>query len=331
MTQYETIIGLETHIQLNTESKIFCSCKADSWGDPPNTNICPICTGQPGAKPMLPNKEAVEKVLAIALMLGCKVNDSLVFQRKHYDWPDLPKGYQDTQSGAYSVPLAENGIFEGIRIRELHVEEDPAAWNPETGAIDYNRSGLPLVEIVTEPDFRSAEQVEEWLKTLILTLSYIKALDKNAGIKADVNVSVGRGERVEIKNLSQKIQCDKNLIISTKLHKPITNTFDALLLLDLDLMILGTTNEEYSAYAEKIRQEYKFVPLFLYRKKRKEVLQKFLNTKRIYLTDYFFKNFEEKARENIQHEIKKKLFLLSKNKSICLYKSGSPIVEGIIS
>ena len=95
----------------------------------------------------------------------------------------------------------------------------------------------------------------------------------------------------------------ESLIISTKLHKPLSNTFDALLLLDLDLMILGSTNEEYSTYAEKIRQEYKFVPLFLYKKKRKEVLQKFLATERIYLTDYFLKNFEEKARENIQHEI----------------------------
>jgi len=157
---------------------------------------------------MLPNAEAIKKVIQIGLMLGCKINSvegkngkKLVWQRKHYDWPDLPKGYQITMSGAYSMALAENGEFEGIRIRGIHLEEDPAAWDPETGTIDYNRSGLPLVEIVTEPDFSDAEDVEKWLKALILTLSYIKAIDKNAGIKVDVNVSTG-GERVEIKNLS---------------------------------------------------------------------------------------------------------------------------------
>jgi aspartyl-tRNA(Asn)/glutamyl-tRNA(Gln) amidotransferase subunit B len=142
-------------------------------------------------------------------MLNCKINTKdkgkvLVWNRKHYSWPDLPKGYQDTISGAYSIPLAESGVFEKIKIRECHLEEDPASWNPETGCIDYNRSGLPLIEIVTEPDFENAEQVESWLKELILTLSYIKAVDKNAGIKADVNISLPelKGERVEIKNIN---------------------------------------------------------------------------------------------------------------------------------
>ncbi len=138
-------------------------------------------------------------------MLNCKINTAeeknLVWNRKHYDYPDLPKGYQDTISGAYSVPIGEKGYFEGIRIREAHLEEDPASWNPETGFVDYNRSGLPLIEIVTEPDFSNAEEVELWLKKLLLTLSYIKAIDKNAGLKADVNISTG-GERVEIKNIS---------------------------------------------------------------------------------------------------------------------------------
>lgn len=155
---------------------------------------------------MLPNEEAIKKIIQIALILDCNINTiekgkKLVWQRKHYDWPDLPKGYQNTISGAYSVPVGEAGKFESIGIREVHLEEDPAAWNPETGCVDYNRSGLPLVEIVTEPEFDNSEKVEEWLKKLILTLSYIKAVDKNAGLKADVNVSTG-GERVEIKNLT---------------------------------------------------------------------------------------------------------------------------------
>jgi aspartyl-tRNA(Asn)/glutamyl-tRNA(Gln) amidotransferase subunit B len=196
-------IGLEIHGYLVTREKLFCRCAANyKAGIKPNTNICPVCCGYPGAKPMLPNAEAFRKIIAIALMLNCKLSEKyLIWQRKHYDWPDLPKGYQDTISGAYSVPVGYNGEFLGIRIREVHLEEDPAAWNPETGCIDYNRCGLPLIEIVTEPDFNSAKQVREWLKQLIITLAYIKALQKDAGIKADVNISTG-GERVEIKNVN---------------------------------------------------------------------------------------------------------------------------------
>lgn len=199
-------IGLEIHGYLQTKEKLFCRCKAERHTKKENINICPVCTGQPGCKPMLPNEEAIKKIIQIALMLNCSINTieknkKIIWQRKHYDWPDLPKGYQDTCSGAYSVPLGETGKFENIGIREVHLEEDPAAWNPETGCIDYNRSGLPLVEIVTEPDFKSEIEAENWLNTLILTLSYINAIDKNAGLKADVNVSTG-GERVEIKNLT---------------------------------------------------------------------------------------------------------------------------------
>ena len=199
-------IGLEIHGYLQTKEKLFCRCKAERHVEKENINICPVCTGQPGCKPMAPNAEAIKKLIQIALIMNCSVNTleknkKIAWQRKHYDWPDLPKGYQDTGSGAYSVPLGEKGKFENISIREVHLEEDPAAWNPETGCIDYNRSGLPLVEIVTEPDFTTELEVEKWLNTLILTLSYIKAVDKNAGLKADVNVSTG-GERVEIKNLT---------------------------------------------------------------------------------------------------------------------------------
>ncbi len=209
--QVKPKIGLEIHGYLQTNEKLFCRCKAVRHSKKqeikPNTYICPICTGQPGSKPMLPNAEAIKKLIQISLILNCKINTAeknkkLVWNRKHYNWPDLPKGYQDTISGAYSVPVSENGGFENIRIRECHLEEDPAAWNPQTGCIDYNRSGLPLVEIVTEPDFKNANEVELWLKQLLLSLSYIKAVDKNAGIKSDVNVSVNNGERVEIKNVS---------------------------------------------------------------------------------------------------------------------------------
>jgi len=196
-------IGLEVHGYLLTKEKLFCNCKAEHGLKKvsPNMNICPICTGQPGAKPMLPNSSAIKKILQIGLMLNCKINKQFLWQRKHYDWPDLPKGYQTTISGSYSIPVGEKGNFLGIKIREVHLEEDPAKWDPTTGCIDYNRSGMPLVEIVTEPDFKSAEQVSLWLKQLLLSLSYIKALDKDSGIKSDVNVSL-YGDRIEIKNVN---------------------------------------------------------------------------------------------------------------------------------
>jgi len=197
-------IGLEIHGYLNTKEKLFCKCKATHGIKfaKPNTNICPVCTGQPGAKPMLPNKEAINKAIQISLILNCKINQKFAWQRKHYNWPDLPKGYQSTISGSYAIPVGEKGEFLDIRITEAHLEEDPAAWNPLTGEVDYNKSGYPLIEIVTEPDFTSSERVIEWLKELIGTLIYLKIIDKKIGIKADVNVSIKNGERIEIKNIN---------------------------------------------------------------------------------------------------------------------------------
>ena len=199
------MIGLEIHGYIESDEKLFCNCKNfhDMKKIKPNVNVCPVCTGQPGSKPMLPNKSAVDKAIEIALILGCKVSSNLIFQRKHYSWPDMPTGYQKTISGAHSDFLGVNGKFLGIRIAEVHLEEDPGAWNPETGKVDFNRAGSPLIEIVTEPDFVSSEEVGGWLKQLVLTLSYIRALSKDAGIKADVNVSVkGLSERAEVKNVN---------------------------------------------------------------------------------------------------------------------------------
>jgi aspartyl-tRNA(Asn)/glutamyl-tRNA(Gln) amidotransferase subunit B len=220
-------IGLEIHGYLDTKEKLFCRCKNfhDMKQINPNENICPICTGQPGSKPMLPNKSAVDKILQIGLMLNCKPNliennKPLIFQRKHYNWPDMPHGYQKTISGSHSTPCVENGEFLGIRIREAHLEEDPAAWNPETGKIDYNRAGVPLIEIVTEPDFSSPEQVEIWLKQLVLTLSYIKSINKDAGIKADVNVNLkGISVRTEIKNVNSITEIIKAISSEIKRHE----------------------------------------------------------------------------------------------------------------
>ncbi len=197
-------IGLEIHVYVAVENrqKLFCTCRIDPEAAP-NTTVCPICTGQPGAKPMLPNADAVKKILKAALMLNCTTNNELVWQRKHYDYPDLPKGYQSTMSGSYAVPVGEQGHFLGIGIRECHLEEDPARWDPVTGCVDYNRSGYPLIEIVTEPDFTDASQVREWLRKLMTTLSYVKAAERGMGIKCDVNVSIAPAfMRVEVKNVN---------------------------------------------------------------------------------------------------------------------------------
>jgi len=227
MKDSQILIGLEIHGYIETKEKLFCRCKNfhNMKLIKPNTNICPICTGMPGSKPMLPNKEALKKILQISLLLNSKINvienkRILVFQRKHYDWPDMPVGYQRTISGAFSIPVAENGNFLGIRIKEIHLEEDPAAWNPETGTVDYNRAGCPLVEIVTEPDFNDTEKLKDWLKQLILTLSYIKALNKDAGIKADVNVNIkGISERTEIKNVNSVTEILNAINFEIKRHE----------------------------------------------------------------------------------------------------------------
>ena len=230
------MIGLEIHTYILTKEKLFCKCIASrEKGTRANIHICPICTAQPGAKPMLPNKEAVEKAILIGLMLGCKINHELPWQRKHYNWSDLPKGYQNTLSGKHAVPVGERGRFLGINIGSMHLEEDPASWNPDTGEVDYNRSGLPLVEIVTDPDFSTSEEVLEWLGKLLHNLAYLKAVDSNAGIKVDVNVNIpGKSERVEIKNVSSIESIGKAIDYELKRHseeevrKVETRRFDAL-------------------------------------------------------------------------------------------------------
>ncbi len=199
-------IGLEIHAYLNTRKKLFCDCAADYTIYKPNENICEICTGMPGSKPLPVNKEALVKIIQIAKILNCKIGKQpFIFQRKHYDWPDMPTGYQRTISGSYSNPVGIEGFFEGIKIIECHLEEDPARWEPGTGRVDYNRAGVPLVEIVTYPDFQNAKEVRKWLDKLFYTLEYLQLIKKES-IKADVNISItykGReGNRVEIKNVN---------------------------------------------------------------------------------------------------------------------------------
>lgn len=194
----DMMCGLEIHVQLNTNSKLFCDCRTNYQSVPPNTNICPVCLNQPGAKPYPTNIQGLKNALMIALMLNCKIDQRVIyFLRKHYDYPDLPSGYQRT-----SLPIGYEGELNGVRIREIHVEEDPGQFKPDKGIVDFNRSGIPLVEIVTEPDIFSPEQARTFLKELIRVLKYSESARGEGTMRADVNISLDGGKRVEIKNIN---------------------------------------------------------------------------------------------------------------------------------
>ena len=165
---FDMMCGLEIHVQLETESKLFCDCPTNFNEAPINQNICPVCLNQPGAKPHPTNAKAIENALMISLMLNCKIDQGFTyFMRKHYDYPDLSSGYQRT-----SVPIGYEGELNGIRIREIHIEEDPGQYKPDRGIVNFNRSGIPLVEIVTEPDIKSPEEARNFLKEIIRVLQY---------------------------------------------------------------------------------------------------------------------------------------------------------------
>ncbi len=219
MPDFEAVIGLETHIQLNTDSKIFCACKADLWGEPPNTNICPVCCGLPGVLPTL-NSAAVEKaVLLAAAMQAESIQPVSYFARKNYFYPDLPKGYQISQ---YDEPLArggemilplEDGLSLQVRIAKLHLEEDAGKTIREKDRrlIDFNRCGVPLVEMVTEPDLRSADQAAHYLIRLRQLLRWLGVSEgdmEKGQLRCDANVSIrevgstGLNPKTEIKNVN---------------------------------------------------------------------------------------------------------------------------------
>lgn len=218
-TDYEVVIGLETHVQLTTATKMFCGCSADYHHAQPNSHICPTCLGLPGALPVV-NECAVEYALMIGLALNCNINTTTAFDRKNYNYPDLMKGYQISQN---DLPICVNGSIElaldppqTIRINRVHMEEDVAkmthADDNAYTLIDANRSGIPLIEIVTEPDFRSPEAVEEYIKALQQIIRYLNvgtAKMEAGSFRCDANVSIRPvgsdefGTKVEIKNMNR--------------------------------------------------------------------------------------------------------------------------------
>ncbi|MCF7631236.1 Asp-tRNA(Asn)/Glu-tRNA(Gln) amidotransferase subunit GatB, partial [[Ruminococcus] lactaris] len=216
--QYETVIGLEVHVELATKTKIFCACST-AFGGAPNTHTCPVCTGMPGSLPVL-NKQVVEYALAVGLATNCQIHQYCKFDRKNYFYPDNPQNYQISQ---LYLPICHDGGVEIetaggkkiIGIHEIHMEEDAGKlvhdeWE-DCSLVDYNRSGVPLIEIVSEPDMRSAEEVIAYLEKLRQIIQYLGASDcklQEGSMRADVNLSVREvgaekfGTRTEMKNLN---------------------------------------------------------------------------------------------------------------------------------
>jgi aspartyl-tRNA(Asn)/glutamyl-tRNA(Gln) amidotransferase subunit B len=220
MHPYEPVIGLEIHIQLNTQTKIFCACKADSWGAPPNTNICPVCCGLPGVLPVL-NRAVVEKAALLAAALHSEIRAESFFDRKNYFYPDLPKGYQITQydaaighGGYFDVPLPD-GTLKRVTIHKLHMEEDAGKTKNDATRcvrlIDMNRCGVPLIEMVTGPDLRSADEAAQFLLRLRQLLRWLDVSEANmerGHLRCDANVSIREAgathlnPKTEIKNIN---------------------------------------------------------------------------------------------------------------------------------
>ena len=218
MAQYETVIGLEVHVELATKTKIFCGCST-AFGGTPNSHTCPVCTGLPGSLPVL-NKQVVEYAMAVGLATNCQINQYCKFDRKNYFYPDNPQNYQISQlyypichDGGVEIDV--NGQKKIVRIHEIHMEEDAGKlvhdeWE-DVSLVDYNRSGVPLIEIVSEPDMRSADEVIAYLEKLRLIIQYLGASDcklQEGSMRADVNLSVRPvgsetfGTRTETKNLN---------------------------------------------------------------------------------------------------------------------------------
>src|SRR3989339_267649 len=215
--EYETVIGLEVHLQLSTESKIFCSC-ANKFGEDPNSLTCPVCLGLPGSLPVL-NKKALEYGIKAGLALNCSINPLIKFDRKNYYYPDLPKAYQISQ---YDMPVASNGFLmitdedgkpKTIRILRAHLEEDAGKLIHEStcSLVDYNRTGTPLLEIVTEPDLSSPQEAYDYLQNLKLTLQYLNVSDcdmEKGSLRCDANISIREkgviklGTKTELKNMN---------------------------------------------------------------------------------------------------------------------------------
>ena len=264
-------IGLEIHLELSTNTKMFCGCLNDSSESHPNINICEICTGQPGALPVL-NKESVVDALKIIKAVGGEIQNKSVFARKNYFYPDLPKGYQISQ---YELPIGVGGEIEyfisdkpkKVRIRRIHLEEDTAklSHSVDCSLIDFNRAGVPLMEIVTEPDIGNSEEAKSFMEELILLIKYLKISEVNlekGEIRMEANISVGEAEKlgtkVEIKNLNSMRALANSISFEIERQKKI-------ILADEKVIqeTRGWNEEKQNTFSQRIKEEaedYRYFP-----------------------------------------------------------------------
>lgn len=219
---YYTTIGLEVHAELNTASKMFCSCRNDPDAGTPNSNICPVCMAHPGALPV-PNKKAIESVIRVGLAIGADIADFTEFDRKNYFYPDIPKGYQISQ---YKYPIVSGGELHGVKVTRVHLEEDTATsqHTGEVSLVNYNRAGVPLMELVTEPVIHTPEQAGNFARELQLLLRYLNVSEANmekGQMRVELNISVSDkpdvfGTKVEVKNINSFRAVERAAVYETK-------------------------------------------------------------------------------------------------------------------
>lgn len=276
---YETVIGLEIHAQLLTDSKMFCSCST-KFGNDPNSNICPVCTGQPGSLPVI-NKKAVELAVKTALALNCTVNLESIFARKNYFYPDLPKGYQISQ---FERPLAEkgylditvNGVTKRVGITRVHLEEDAGKLvhkgssgikGADYSLVDLNRTGTPLMEIVSEPDIRSSEEAKAYMEMLALILQHLEVCDaklEEGSLRCDANISIRKegetklGVKSEVKNLNSFKSVQKALEIERSRQTEVLSEGGSIR--QETLLYDESTGELHSMRSKEQSHDYRYFP-----------------------------------------------------------------------